>query len=97
MTMSIAATDPLPPSSIQTGTVHHNLSANYLTTALSPSAPLIDLHQTYPEVSVIYCAHNPKAQGMDLLRKDAPMEDVRHYVKECLIDPFVAMERTSMG
>ncbi len=77
-----------------TGTeiVYHNLSNQHITDTISKS-PLVELHRDMSEVDTIYCLHNPETQGMELLQKDAPLEDVRGFIHERMVEAFVTMER----
>ena len=84
--------DVLQEQNDPTETVYHNLSTSYITETLNKS-PLAQLHKNRKEVDVIYCAHNPEAQGMELLAQDASLEDVRGFVRERLTEAFVALER----
>jgi hypothetical protein len=78
--------------------VYHNLSPQYITQTIDKS-PLVELYQNKEKesalssVNLIYCAHNPEAQGFELLQQDAPLEEVRGFVKDRLIQAFVTMER----
>ncbi len=78
--------------------VYHNLSPEYITETINKS-PLVELYQNEQKeaalsaVDIIYCAHNPEAQGMELLQREAPMEEVRGFVKHQLFQAFVTMER----
>jgi len=72
--------------------VYHNISSSYISETLNKS-PLVELHQDRPEVNLVYCTHNPEAQGMELLTKGAPLEDVRHHVRERMVEAFTTLER----
>ena len=74
--------------------VFHNLSPKHIINTMNKS-PLVELYQNkeLPQVDLIYCAHNPEAQGMEMLQQEAPLEDVRGFVKDKLIAAFVTMEQ----
>ena len=71
--------------------VYHNISPTYIRDTIRKS-PLAEMYANVPSVDLIYCAHNPEAQGLELLQKDAPLEEVRGYVKENMTQAFIAME-----
>jgi hypothetical protein len=79
-------------------TVYHNLSPQHISQTIQ-SSPLVQLYQNISKepalnaVDVVYCAHNPEAQGMELLQQDAPHEEVRGFVKDQLTHAFIALER----
>jgi hypothetical protein len=79
--------DSKSPSQI----VYHNISPTFIRDTIHTS-PLVKMYQNVPSVDLIYCAHNPEAQGMELLTKDAPIEEVRGYVKERMTQAFTTME-----
>lgn len=71
--------------------VYHNISPTFIRDTIRKS-PLAELYTNVPSVDLIYCAHNPEAQGLEMLQKDAPLEEVRGYVKENMTQAFIAME-----
>eukprot|EP00557_Chaetoceros_sp_GSL56_P002935 CAMPEP_0176487756 /NCGR_PEP_ID=MMETSP0200_2-20121128/6317_1 /TAXON_ID=947934 /ORGANISM="Chaetoceros sp., Strain GSL56" /LENGTH=573 /DNA_ID=CAMNT_0017884637 /DNA_START=111 /DNA_END=1830 /DNA_ORIENTATION=+ len=75
-----------------TTTIYHNLSPWFIRETISKS-PLVEMYQNLAPVDLIYCAHNPEAQGTEMIMKDAPLEDVREHVKETLIRAFITFEQ----
>jgi len=43
-------------------------------------------------MNLIYMAHNPEAQGSEMYAKDAPIDDIREFVKEQMIQAFIGLE-----
>lgn len=72
--------------------IYHNISPWYIRDRISKS-PLVEMYQNLPPVDLVYCAHNPEAQGTEMILKDAPLEDVREHVKETLTQAFVTFEQ----
>mmetsp|Transcript_10438 Transcript_10438/g.12264 ORF Transcript_10438/g.12264 Transcript_10438/m.12264 type:complete len:617 (-) Transcript_10438:57-1907(-) len=70
---------------------YHNLSRQYVSHALA-SSPLVELQTTHPNVHLIYMAHNPETQGVQMALQGAPIEDVREFVKDRMTDAFVGLE-----
>lgn len=71
--------------------VFHNFSKAYIEETVTKS-PLNELFHDRKEVDLVFLAHNPEAQGAELVSKGAPTDDVRLYVKEQMLNAFVAME-----
>jgi hypothetical protein len=71
--------------------VFHNFSKAYIEETVTKS-PLTELFRDRKEVDLVFLAHNPEAQGAELVSKGAPTDDVRLYVKEQMLNTFVAME-----
>ena len=97
-TTSGATTSGILQEQTENQTVYHNLSPQHISQTIQ-SSPLVQLYQNISKepalnaVDVVYCAHNPEAQGMQLLQQDAPHEEVRGFVKDQLTHAFIALER----
>lgn len=83
--------DVLQEHQNESSSVFHNLSQDYINNAIQKS-PLIKLFHERKETDLILLAQNPEAQGANMLAKGAPVDDVRSYVKEQLLEAFTAME-----
>ncbi len=44
-------------------------------------------------IDLTYMAHNPEAQGSEMHAKGAPMDDIREFIKEKMINAFITLER----
>ena len=71
--------------------VFHNFSKTYIEETITKS-PLMELFHERKEVGLIFLAHNPEAQGAELVSKGAPTDDVRLHVKEQMLQAFVTLE-----
>ena len=86
-TVSAQANEP-PKKNV----AYHNLSRQYVSHTLATS-PLVQLQTTNPNnIDLIYMAHNPETQGVEMALKGAPIEDVREYVKDRMTEAFVGLE-----
>jgi hypothetical protein len=72
--------------------IYHNISPWFIRETLSKS-PLVEMYQNLAPIDLVYCAHNPEAQGTEMILKDAPLEDVREHVKETLTQAFITFEQ----
>jgi hypothetical protein len=75
-----------------TSPVFHNISREYCEHCLS-SSPLVQLRRENPNIHLLYMAHNPEVQATFLSEKGAPSNEIHDWVKECLTDAFVGLEK----
>lgn len=86
--------DVLQEQQSESASVFHNLSHEYITNVVRKS-PLTQMFNDRKETDLIFLAHNPEAQGAEILAKGAHIDDVRLFVKDKLVETFTAMETLS--
>lgn len=81
-------TDPPSVSNSMITRVLHNVSAEYVTNALS-NCPLLHLADDYSNVRIVPLLHNPEVQGSQL---GASTEERQEHIRHMLVSGFTALE-----